>query len=823
MPRRRAPRNVGQRTEGAVPAGDSGPPSNAHPMYKNFEWPVPPYYQLPQGEEFSGPEPALVFLPNGVKMPGLLSRFLPTHGVIEFLHEKGRTNVEIALSDIKVLRLTRPLLLKPRGSPELESRGGEPAKIPERLPFQVDFASGDPLVGETVGFEEHAAGLFLYVATYGEAVLRHFIPALSIKSQQIGKRIGEILVNEGLLSQSQVGKGLERQRELREEKIGDIFAKDRIISGDQLRAALERQRAAPVVRLGEALIDMKLIGPEQLEEALARQKQNRKLPLGEILLDMGHLKQSDLYRALSQKLGIPSVDLGQFRIDPAAIKLVPASLAREANVIPLCLESGGLVLAMANPLDAATLDRIRFLTQMPVIPVIASERDINLAVAAHYGAVAGDRKIGEIAEQLRSESRTETSLSEEMIKETDNTLVRLVNKMILDAHAAGVSDIHIESNPGRKNVGIRFRKDGVLGEYLQLPATFCGAIVSRLKIMASLDISEKRRAQDGRINFVQFGPAKIELRMAVVPTHDGLEDVVLRVLSAGEPLPMVKLGLRAEVHDALRRLLEMPHGLILAVGPTGSGKTTTLHSLIGVLNNPELKIWTAEDPIEISQAGLRQVQVNPRIGWTFAAAMRAFLRCDPDIIMVGEMRDQETAAIAVEAALTGHLVFSTLHTNSAADTIARLLDMGLDPFSFADSLLAVLAQRLARRLCPKCRVSRPATDAEVQALAAEYCQHSDLRPGDVIDTLRARYGSPLTQYEARGCQECRNTGYLGRLGLHELLVMNPEIRVLIQRRTPVTELHAAATRAGMRTLRQDGIEKCLAGDTDLHEVRAAAG
>jgi type II secretory ATPase GspE/PulE/Tfp pilus assembly ATPase PilB-like protein len=792
-------------------------------MHKNFEWPVPAYYQLPQGEEFSGHEPAIVFLMDGTRISGLLSRFLPTHGVIEFLHDKGRTNVDIALSEIRMLRLTRPLLLKQRGSAELESRGGGAPNIPEKLPFQVEFASGDPLAGETIGFDVQGAGLFLYVATYGDAVIRHFIPATSIKARRIGKRIGEILVDEGVVNATQLGSGLARQRELREQKIGDIFATNRVLSSDQLHAALERQKAAPVVRLGEALVEMKLISPEQLEEALGKQKQNRKRPLGEILLDMGYLNQNDLYRALSQKLGIPCVDLTQFRIDPAAIKLVPASLAREANVIPLCSDAGSLVLAMENPLEAGPLERVRFVTQMPVIPVIASPKDISLAIGAHYGDALGDKKIDELANQLRTEVRAESSLSEEMIKETDSTLVRLVNKMILDAHGTGASDIHVESNAGRKNVMVRFRKDGVLAEYLQLPSGFCGAIVSRLKIMANLDISEKRRAQDGRINFEHFGPAKVELRMAVIPTHDGLEDVVLRVLSAGEPLPMAKLGLRTEVHDALRKLLEVPHGLVLAVGPTGSGKTTTLHSLIGVLNRPELKIWTAEDPIEISQTGLRQVQVNARIGWTFAAAMRAFLRCDPDVIMVGEMRDQETAAIAVEASLTGHLVFSTLHTNSAADTIARLLDMGLDPFSFADSLLAVLAQRLARRLCRKCRGSRPATDAEVHTLAAEYCHDSDLRSGDVIDRLRRQHGGPLTIYEARGCPECRNTGYLGRLGLHELLVTNPEIRRLMQQRATVSELRAAAARAGMRTLRQDGIEKCLAGDTDLHEVRAVAG
>jgi type II secretory ATPase GspE/PulE/Tfp pilus assembly ATPase PilB-like protein len=369
---------------------------------------------------------------------------------------------------------------------------------------------------------------------------------------------------------------------------------------------------------------------------------------------------------------------------------------------------------------------------------------------------------------------------------------------------------------------IRFRRDGALYEYLQLPAGFRGAMVSRLKIMANLDISERRRAQDGRINFSQFGPGRLELRMAVMPTADGLEDVVLRLLAAGEPLPMAKLGLREPVLDAVSALLGRSYGLILVCGPTGSGKTTTLHSLLGVLNAPERKIWTAEDPVEISQSGLRQVQVNARIGWTFAAAMRAMLRSDPDVIMVGEMRDAETATTAIEASLTGHLVLSTLHTNSAPETVVRLLEMGLDPFSFADALVGVLAQRLARRLCESCREKRPLGADEARTLAAEYCHDTGLEPAPVLTEWQARFGGALFAYSSKGCDACRKTGYKGRAGLHELLVSTPDLRQLMQRRTPASELRKAAIRAGMRTLRQDGIEKSLLGLTDLHEVRAVA-
>ncbi len=400
--------------------------------------------------------------------------------------------------------------------------------------------------------------------------------------------------------------------------------------------------------------------------------------------------------------------------------------------------------------------------------------------------------------------------------------MRLVNKMVLDAHSAGASDIHIETNPGKASVVVRFRKDGVMSEYVRLPYNFRSAIVSRLKIMANLDISERRRAQDGRINFANYGPARLELRVVTVPTQNGLEDLVMRLLVMGEPLPISKLGLRDPLQIALKELLSRPHGLILAVGPTGSGKTTTLHSLMSVINVPGMKIWTAENPIEITQSGLRQVQVNAKIGWDFATVMRAFLRADPDVIMVGEMRDQETASIAVEASLTGHLVFSTLHTNSAPETVVRLLDMGIDPFSFSDSLLGVLGQRLARRLCTHCSVSHVAGAEEINELAAEYCHDTKLKPKEIIAAWKESHGAELKLSEAAGCGQCNNSGYMGRVGLHELLVVSPTIREEMLRRANARELRATAIRDGMRTLKQDGIEKVLAGITDLHEVRAAA-
>ncbi len=401
--------------------------------------------------------------------------------------------------------------------------------------------------------------------------------------------------------------------------------------------------------------------------------------------------------------------------------------------------------------------------------------------------------------------------------------------MILEAQAQGVSDIHVECPPGREKVRIRFRKDGRLRPYLELPPSYRSAVVARLKIMCDLDISERRKPQDGKIAFGKFAAgSRLELRVATIPTHGNHEDAVLRLLASTRPMPLDQLNISPRNLERFKQAVQRPCGMILCVGPTGSGKTTTLHSALGCINTPERKIWTAEDPIEITQPGLRQVQVNPRIDWTFAKALRAFLRADPDVIMVGEIRDHETAQTAIEASLTGHLVLSTLHTNSAAETVTRLLDMGMDPFNFADALLAVLAQRLVRRLCTGCRVASPATPADESELLHDYLHAGAGSTGaPAADTLlaewRARWGSDgrLTRWHAGGCAQCDGSGYRGRTGIHELMPVTRTLRQMIQTGQRADALLAQALAEGMRTLRQDGIEKVLAGATSIDEVRAS--
>ena len=414
---------------------------------------------------------------------------------------------------------------------------------------------------------------------------------------------------------------------------------------------------------------------------------------------------------------------------------------------------------------------------------------------------------------------------------SDNELVRLVNRIIVEAHQQGASDIHVEPRPGKGKTIIRLRRDGVLVNYIEVPAAFRSALVTRIKIMCDLDIAEKRRPQDGTIKFRKFGPLDIELRVATIPTAGGTEDVVMRILAAGEPIPLPGLGLSPHNHEALLKCVEKPYGLFLVCGPTGSGKTTTLHSVLKHLNKPETKIWTAEDPVEITQDGLRQVQVNRKAGLDFVAVMRAFLRADPDIIMVGEMRDSETAGTGIEASLTGHLVMSTLHTNSAPESVIRLLDMGMDPFNFADALLGILAQRLARRLCKECKEPYEPAPAEVEQMLDEYCTElvhtaawrADARAARqaVADQWRQRFATEgrYKLYRAKGCNTCQDSGYKGRLGLHELLVASDGVKALIQEKAKVPEILGVALAEGMRTLKMDGIEKVLQGATDIHRVR----
>jgi type II secretory ATPase GspE/PulE/Tfp pilus assembly ATPase PilB-like protein len=622
-----------------------------------------------------------------------------------------------------------------------------------------------------------------------------------------------------------------------------------VITPEQLLRDIAAQSRMPIVRIGQALVSLGMITDEQLSAALAQQQLDRSVPLGETLVRMGVVSRSQLQTALVRKMGYPLVNLHQFPAAAEALRKISHGAARRLQVMPLMIHEGRLIVALDDPAGRrAALDEAEFIAQMKVVPVVGQCLDLDSVLHKAYEKIGAPAEGGlmpsdpsrpidfdmagtsELLETLEKEGRAPAADEEAPIEQSDNSLVRMINSMILEAHREGVSDIHIESYPGQEKTRIRFRRDGRLYTYLELPPSYRNAIVGRVKIMCDLDISEKRKPQDGKINFAKFSPQhRIELRVATVPTSNGLEDVVMRILASAKPIALNQLGLSERNLARLTAAVERPYGMVLCVGPTGSGKTTTLHSALMHINTPERKIWTAEDPIEITQAGLRQVQVNPRIDWTFAKALRAFVRADPDVIMVGEIRDEETAKTAIEASLTGHLVLSTLHTNSAPETVTRLLDMGMDPFNFADSLLAVLAQRLVRRLCTHCISSRPASPEEIEELLADYLhafakKDSPAEREAVLASWQRRHARDgrLMSFASAGCKHCRDTGFKGRVGIHELMAMSKTLRRLVQSGARAEELQEAALREGMRTLRQDGIAKVLSGQTTIEEVRATS-
>jgi type II secretory ATPase GspE/PulE/Tfp pilus assembly ATPase PilB-like protein len=482
---------------------------------------------------------------------------------------------------------------------------------------------------------------------------------------------------------------------------------------------------------------------------------------------------------------------------------------------------------MNDVVDRDVLDAMRVGTTLKVRPVYAPRSDIDWLLDKHFRGINVSEVSDEDLQRHRRQyaGRAETTPSVHLAA-SDNVIVRLADQIIAEACRERASDIHIEPLPGQGDTTVRVRIDGRMFVRRRIPWMYRDALVSRYKVMASLNVADHRRPQDGKIVF-QRGGTPIELRVATLPTSGGVEDVVLRVLDSSTALPLEALGLRDEDHERLRTIIEKPHGIMLVCGPTGSGKTTSLHSVLRHLNDGTRKIWTAENPVEITQAGLRQVEVNPKAGLTFANALRAFLRADPDVIMVGEIRDTETAKTALEASLTGHLVLSTLHTNSAPESVVRLLEMGMNPFNFADSLLGVLAQRLARCLCKHCRASAAATDDQLQQLAIEYLgtakPKSSVRD-DLISGWLQRYGDKgkITLYSAQGCSECTDTGYKGRIGLFELMDASAEIKRAVIRSASAAELFEMAMSQGMSTLKQDGIHKVLAGVTDLSQVLAVS-
>ncbi|MEO6111923.1 MAG: ATPase, T2SS/T4P/T4SS family [Nitrospiraceae bacterium] len=550
---------------------------------------------------------------------------------------------------------------------------------------------------------------------------------------------------------------------------------------------------------------------------------------------------SDFESVLIERYKVPKLEIGkslaQFHkcpyIEYSDRTIVDVELLKNLNVdylkknhwMPLKRDRTAIEILTDDPGD---LDRVadikRTFPGLNIRFAISLRRDIAQFLGSATGQGQGDtgstRKLDENVSDILGElvNEAQEAAAEDAgggLDENDNAIVRLANQIIADAYRQGASDIHVEPYGEKRETLVRFRVDGDCFEYMKIPQSYRRAIVSRLKIMASLDIAERRKPQDGKIKFKLSDNKEIELRVATIPTAGYNEDVVMRLLAASEPLPLEKMGFSDRNLGAIKEIASKPYGIILCVGPTGSGKTTTLHSVLGFINTPDIKIWTAEDPVEITQYGLRQVQVQPKINFTFAAAMRAFLRADPDVIMVGEMRDKETAEIGIEASLTGHLVLSTLHTNSAVETVTRLLDMGCDSFSFADAMLGVLAQRLTRRICKDCTEQYVGTPAEYEEIRQGYGP-------EYWDKLGIPQDNTFRLARGKGCETCKRTGFKGRLALHELLLGSDKLKRMVQTKARTEEMLKAAIEEGMTTLMQDGVQKALLGHTTFKEVKAVA-
>lgn len=561
------------------------------------------------------------------------------------------------------------------------------------------------------------------------------------------------------------------------------------------------------------LLENHILTQKELETAVAESRKT-KIPIEKHLIDSLKISKQDVGKSLSQFHNVPFIEYNQTIPIPGELLAgLKIPFMRKNIWVPLRIEDGKIVIAVDNPHDLQKIDVIKSLFPgKTLFFCVAIKSDILDFIKLFTSDEKEVAEIDDILSQLQEEA-DEVEEAESGVEDHDSAVVQLVNKIILDAYARGASDIHIEPYPGKESTQVRIRVDGSCTVYQTIPFSYKNAVISRIKIMADLDIAERRKPQDGKIKFKKYGGKDIELRVATIPTQGGLEDVVMRILAAGEPIPLGKMGFSEANYENFVSAITKPYGIVFVCGPTGSGKTTTLHSALGYINKTETKIWTAEDPVEITQRGLRQVQVKPKIGFDFAAAMRAFLRADPDVIMVGEMRDKETTSIGIEASLTGHLVFSTLHTNSAPESITRLLDMGMDPFNFADAILCILAQRLVRTLCKKCKKEYHPAQEEYDELVREH------GPDDFEKNINIPYSDDLMLFKAEGCESCHNTGYAGRMGLHELLMGTDEMKKLIQGKGKMEDIRNLAISDGMTTLKQDGIAKIFGGNCDLLQVR----
>ena len=773
-------------------------------------WPLPPQLRFVFDAKSHSAFPVSLQMLDGQQIHAVMpaTQELSELGDLQLVFRGVR--LVVAPAEIRSVACRDLLLLNESSGAVAESE-----HPPKPLEVHLIFVDGVELKGVTHGFLNlGAGGIYLYLVHDADRFEAIWIPRKSLQSIHINPPPTIAAPPVGSARASNMG---------------------------ELATLLQQARGRPMISVAQALFELNLVDEATFRELGADKSGKLRTYIDNRLATSENFKR-ELEHSRAYMVKIPEVNADSFEVQAQALRKIGWPIAAQEMILPLGLLDGTLYLASSTPMSRVLEDRLHMIANCPLALVWACETQIKARLARQNqapaqqdadgtmpGLPAGLADIGvKDLPSLLSAAQKEVQIDgvEVHSKAVDerSSVVRLVKRIITDAHQQRASDIHLETNPDSELSRVRFRIDGELEEYLKVPADLRAALVSRIKVMSKLDISERRRPQDGKINFADFSSIKLELRVAVLPTHDNLEDVVMRLLATSKPIPLAQLGFSQQDALIVSRMAQRPYGMILACGPTGSGKTTTLHSLLSEINTGNRKIWTAEDPIEITQPGLRQLQVNPKIGVTFASAMRAFLRADPDVIMIGEIRDQETAHIAVEASLTGHLVLSTLHTNNAAESIVRLLDLGMDPLNFSDSLIGLVAQRLVRALCKDCRAADPMPAPEFERLTRSYTEGTALDPQQAAARLLAAAqvarSTDVKRYRAVGCESCAGKGYKGRIGIYETVESGPELKHLIQTRAATNLIFQQAIASGTRSLKQDALEKAFAGLTDLTQVAA---
>ncbi len=744
---------------------------------------------------------------NNSKIEAAAARpFEPDDNEIEVITAEGREKITFPLSEVACVFLDN-----------------KPAKIAQNDAAEnqeeVETVCGDRFNVRVPGSQDYQTGFFGLPIAENHSWQAVFFTFLGVRTRRPFNPIGKILTEKGLISQTDIDVALAEQKKIKERKLGEVIAAKHNVSqksiNDAIKRMMQRRQGMHRARIGDILVAAGLITKGQLDEALAAQTRDKKKPLGAMLVERGLLTENQVLTALASKFGLKFIDLDEVEIDDKAVAAISPEIVRQFQVMPIRDKGNHIEVAISEPLEHVMVGSVlRFHANRGIEIVVANPRQILAAIEMYYadsskGEDAAEDLIFEMSEDVNVEEEDEEAEAT-LIKESDSKIIRLVNKILLDGYQKKASDIHVEPGMGRAPVQVRYRVDGICQVSHKVARMYKRALISRLKILSNLDITEHRKPQSGKI-IMRFNDRKLEFRLEVTPTIGGQEDAVIRVLPSVRPMSLEELGFSSRNQAVFEELLAKPYGMILCVGPTGSGKTSTLHSALAHLNTPDRKIWTAEDPVEITQPGLRQVQVLPKIGFNFEDALRSFLRADPDVIMIGEIRDRETARTTIEASLTGHLVFSTLHTNTAPETLVRLLEMGVEAYNFADALLGVLAQRLTGRLCDCKEIFQPERvvyDELIHAYGEQY----------VVGDEWPSYSEEFRMARVNGCKKCNMTGYHGRRAIHELLIGTIAVKNAIKEEKSAEEIKGLAMADGMRTLKMDGITKVLRLETDMEQI-----